>query len=221
MFGCQVRHTDLYDRIFVAVARKYEQKRRAELQQETRRRIAEAALELHGSVGPAKATISAIAEKAGVQRQTFYRHFPDELSLFRACSSLDLSENPPPDPDLLWAPIVDPEERLRVALAELYAYFRRRERNLANVLRDAEGEAEVNANVREVLRPMAAHWERMREVLRVGWDVPDGATEKLLGATIGVVLDFRTWRTMVREQGLSDEEAIEVMARMVGCLTRT
>ena len=203
------------------MARKYEQKRRAELQQETSRRIAEAALELHSSVGPAKTTISAIAEKAGVQRQTFYRHFPDELSLFRACSSLDLSENPPPDPDL-WAPIVDPEERLRVALAELYAYFRRRERIMASVLRDAEGEAEVNANVREVLKPVAAHWERMREVLRAGWEVPDEeASEKLLGATIGVALDFQTWRTMVREQCLSDEEAIEVMAGMVRCLMCT
>jgi AcrR family transcriptional regulator len=202
------------------MARKYEQKRRAQLQQETRRRIAEAALELHSSVGPAKTTISAIAEKAGVQRQTFYRHFSDELSLFRACSSLDLSENPPPVPEQ-WAPIVDPEERLRVALAELYAYFGRRERILANVLRDAEGEAEVNANLREVLKPMAAHWERMREVLCVGWEVPDGASEKLLWASIGVALDFQTWRTMVREQGLSDEEAIEVMARMVRCLTRT
>ena len=177
-------------------------------------------MELHGSVGPAKATISAIAERAGVQRQTFYRHFPEELSLFWACSSLDLSENPPPDPEL-WAPIVDPEERLRAALAELYAYFRRRERILANVLRDAEGEAEVNANVREVLKPMAAHWERMREVLRVGWEVPDEASEKLLGATIGVALNFQTWRTMVREQRLSDEEAIEVMAGMVRCLMRT
>jgi AcrR family transcriptional regulator len=202
------------------VARKYEQKRRAELQRETRRRIAEAALELHGRVGPVKATISAISEKAGVQRQTFYRHFPDELSLFRACSSLDLSENPPPDPEQ-WGPIVDPEERLRAALAELYAYFRRRERILANLQRDAEGEAEVNANVREVLKPMAAHWERMREVLRVGWEVPDGASERLIGASIGVALDFQTWRTMVREQGLSDEEAIEVMARMVRCLMRS
>jgi AcrR family transcriptional regulator len=202
------------------MARKYEQKRRAELQQETRRRIARAAMELHESVGPSRTTISAVAERAGVQRQTFYRHFPDELSLFRACSSLDLSENPLPDPEL-WAQIVDPEERLRVALAELYAYFRRRERILANVLRDAEGEAEANANVREVLKPMAARWESMREVLYVGWEVPDGASEKLLGATIGVALDFQTWRTMVRGQGLSDEEAIEVMARMVRCLMRT
>ena len=176
---------------------------------------------MHESVGPSRTTISAVAERAGVQRQTFYRHFPDELSLLRACSSLDLSENPLPDPDL-WAQIVDPEERLRVALAELYAYFRRRERILANVLRDAEGEAEANANVREVLKPMAARWERMREVLCVGWEVPDGASEKkLLGATIGVALDFQTWRTMVREQCLSDEEAIEVMARMVRCLMRT
>ena len=202
------------------MARKYEQKRRAELQQETRRRIARAAMELHESVGPSRTTISAVAERAGVQRQTFYRHFPDELSLLRACSSLDLSENPLPDPDL-WAQIVDPEERLRVALAELYAYFRSRERILANVLRDAEGEAEANANVREVLKPMAARWERMREVLYVGWEVPDGASEKLLGATIGVALDFQTWRTMVRGQSLSDEEAIEVVARMVRCLMHT
>ena len=106
-------------------------------------------------------------------------------------------------------------------MAELYAYFRRRERILANVLRNAEGEAEVNANVREVLKSVAAHWERMREVLRVGWEVPDGASERLIGASIGVALDFQTWRTMVREQGLSDEEAIEVMARMVRCLMRS
>ena len=106
-------------------------------------------------------------------------------------------------------------------MADLYAYFRRRERILANVLRDAEGEAEVNANLREVLKPMAAQWERMRDVLRVGWEVPDGASDKLLGATIGVALDFQTWRTMVREQRLSDEEAIEVMARMVRCPMRT
>ena len=199
--------------------RKYEQKRRAELQQETRRRIAQAALELHSTLGPARTTISAIAEKAGVQRQTFYRHYPDELSLFQACSSLARSENPPPDPEA-WEEIADPEERLRVALAEVYAYNRRRERLFAKVLRDAEGEAEVNAAVREVLKPVAARWERMRETLAVGWEVSDGASQMLLGATIGLALDFQTWRAMVRGQGLSDEQAIEVMARMVRCVAR-
>lgn len=201
------------------MARKYEQKRRAQLQEETRRRIAEAALQLHSTVGPAKTTVSAIAEKAGVQRQTFYRHFPDELSLFWACTSLARSENPPPDPEA-WERIADPEERLRVALGEVYAYNRRRERLFAKVVRDAEGEGEVNAAVREVLKPVVARWERMREVLCVGWEVSDGTPQGLLGATIGLALDFQTWRTMVREQGLSDEQAIEVMARMVRCVAR-
>ena len=203
------------------MARKYEQKRRAELQQETRRRIALAALELHDSVGPAKATISAIAEKAGVQRQTFYRHFPDELSLFRACSSVDLSENPPPDPGP-WASITDPEERLRAALAELYAYYRGRERIMANVLRDAEGEAEVNANVREVLKPMIAHWERMKETLAAGWEEPNGLPRPtLVEASIGLALDFQTWRTMVRQQNLTDEQAVALMTTMVRCTAHT
>src|SRR3712207_3736930 len=152
--------------------RKYEQKRRAELQQETRRRIARAAVELHNTVGPAKTTISAIAEKAGVQRQTFYRHFPDELSLFWACSSLARSENPPPDPEI-WEEIADPQERLRVALAEVYVYNRRRERLFSKVLRDADGESEVNAAVREVLKPIVARWQRMREILAVGWEVSE------------------------------------------------
>ena len=199
--------------------RKYEQKRRAELQQETRRRIAQAAVELHSTLGPARTTISAIAEKAGVQRQTFYRHFPDELSLFWACSSLVRSKNPPPDPEA-WERIADPKERLRVALAEVYAYNRRRERLFAKVLRDAEGEGPINAAVREVLKPIEARWRRMKEILAVGWEVSDEPAGTLLSATIGLALDFQTWRTMVREQGLSDEQAIEVMARMVRCVAR-
>ena len=176
-------------------------------------------MELHSTIGPAQTTISAIAEKAGVQRQTFYRHFPDELSLMWACSSLVRSKNPPPDPEA-WQGIADPEERLRVALAEVYAYNRRRERLFAKVVRDAEGEGQVNAAVREVLKPIEARWQRMKEILSVGWEVSDGPAGTLLDATIGLALDFQTWRTMVREQGLSDEQAIEVMARMVRCVVR-
>ena len=127
-------------------------------------RIARAAVELHGTVGPSKTTIGALAEEAGVTRPTVYSHFPDELSLFKACSSLDLSENPPPDPDP-WARIADPEERFRRALTEVYAYYLRRERMMDNVLRDAQGEAKLNANLREVLKPLLAHWERMKEIM--------------------------------------------------------
>ena len=199
---------------------KYKLKRRAERQEETRLRIARAAVELHQTVGPSKTTMRALAEEAGVSRPTVYSHFPDELSLFKACSSLDLSENPPPDPNP-WAKIADPEERLRSALTEVYAYYLRRERIMYNVLRDAQGDAEVNANTREVLKPMFAHWERMKETLVTAWEVSEEKPQQqLLRAAIGVALDFQTWRTMVREQDLTDEQAIELMVRMVRCTTR-
>src|SRR3712207_5648866 len=116
---------------------KYELKKRAERQEETRLRIARATLELHEILGPALTTRSAIAERAGVTRPTVYSHFPDDLSLGKACSSLELSDNPLPDP-APWQQIADPELRLRMALGELYAYFRRRERFWTNILRDQE-----------------------------------------------------------------------------------
>ncbi len=198
---------------------KYELKRRAERQEETRLRIARAAVKLHGTVGPSKTTLSALAEEAGVSRPTVYSHFPDELSLFKACSSLFRSEEPPPDPEP-WRDIADPEERLRTALAEVYAYFRRTEGLLFNVLHDAEGDAEVSAIVREVHEPVIAHWERMKDALATAWEVGEEGPGQLLWSAIGVALDFQAWRAMVRGQGLTDEQAIKLMVRMVRCATR-
>src|SRR5918992_92628 len=108
------------------MARKYDMRRRAKRQEETRQRITEATVELHEALGPAKTTISAIAEKAGVQRLTVYRHFPDERALFSACRGHYMSINPPPDPTP-WAGISDPEVRLKRALAEVYVFYRRTE----------------------------------------------------------------------------------------------
>src|SRR5438093_706956 len=119
------------------MARKYELKKRADRQEQTRRRIIEAAIELHGMIGPARTTISAIAERAGVQRHTYYRHFPDERALELACSGLHLERNPLPDPEP-WRGIVDPRKRVRQGLAELYAFFERNESMLTNVMRDSE-----------------------------------------------------------------------------------
>ena len=193
---------------------KYKLKKRAERQEETRLRIARATLELHETLGPSLTTISAIAERAGVGRPTVYSHFPDELSLGKACSSLDLSENPLPDPGP-WEEIPDPERRLRVALTELYAYFRRREGLWTNILRDQEmPHLKDNPDAHEIMKPIFAHWERMKETLAVGWQSPEVPPQPLLGA-IGLALDFQTWRTMVRNQGLTDEQALELMVRMV------
>ncbi len=199
---------------------KYELKKRAERQEETRLRITRATLELHETVGPALTTRSAIAERAGVSRPTVYSHFPDELSLGKACSALDLSENPLPDPGL-WEQITDPERRLREALTELYAYFHRREGLLTNIFRDQEmPHLKDDLDVREIMRPIVEHWERMQRALALGWEPPNSHSETLLLGAIGLALDFQSWRTMVRKQGITDEQAVELMVRMVRCVTR-
>jgi AcrR family transcriptional regulator len=196
------------------MARKYEMKRRAKRQEETRRRITEAAVELHQALGPANTSISAIAERAGVQRLTVYRHFPDERALLSACSSHYGAANPPPDVDA-WARIPDPEDRLRRALAETYAYHRRTEPMMAKVLRDAQ----VHAPTFETVLPRMRYWDRARYVLVTGWGAEDQQLKRLLAA-LGHALEFWTWRSLVHERGLSDEEAIELMVGMVRCSMR-
>jgi AcrR family transcriptional regulator len=195
---------------------KYNLKARAERYQETRQRIVETALELHRTYGPAQTTITDIAKRAGVKRQTVYNHFPDELSLFKACSAHNRSLNPLPDPEL-WRLISDPQSRLRQALAEVYAYFRRNEQMLANVTRDAQ----VNPNLRKVLEPRIKHQERMRDALAAGWEQGDGQRHKLLYGALWMSLEFQTWHALVRQQGFEDEEIIELMVGMVQCLSRT
>src|SRR5215203_824379 len=123
--------------------RPYRKRRRAELEAETRLRITESAVELHGTLGPARTSMSAVAEHAGVRRSTLYRHFPDERALFGACSAHWAEANPPPDISG-WSSIKDPGERLDVALAELYAFYGRNEEMLDRLLRDAPTVPVVN-----------------------------------------------------------------------------
>jgi AcrR family transcriptional regulator len=188
--------------------------RRDGRRERTRQRIVEATVELHQTVGTARTTISAIAEKAGVQRLTVYRHVPDERALFYACRGHWSAANPPPDPGS-WSQIADPLERLRLALGEVYAFHRRTEPMISNVVRDAQ----VHPLTREMAEPYIQHWERMRYVLATGWGVGDEHLVLLLG-TLGHALDFQTWRSLVRQQGLSDEQAVEVLVGMVRCLTQ-
>ena len=192
---------------------KYNLKRRAERQQQTRQKIVETTVELHKTLGPQQTTITDIAKRAGVQRQTIYNHFPDELSLLMACSEHYRDLNPPPDP-ASWEKIDDPENRLRRALAEVYRYYRQNEQMTANVTRDAQ----VNPNLRQVFAVRRLkHWERMHDTLVAGWEAGGDQRHKLLVGALWLALDFQTWRTLVRQQGFEDEEAIELMVRMVRC----
>jgi AcrR family transcriptional regulator len=189
--------------------RKYEKKRRAELEAETRRRITETAVELHGTVGPAHTSISAIAERAGVRRSTVYRHFPDEAALFDACSSHWEAANPVPDMGA-WASIEVPEERLRTALDALYAYYRSTERMMENLHRDEQTVPLVAARFVGYHQYLAA----ARDSLIRGRSVR-GLRREETRAAIGHALAFPTWRSLTREQGLDDAQAVELMCRMV------
>lgn len=197
------------------MTRTYELKQRARSKAETRLRIVEATVGLHDEVGPARTTISAIAERAGVERLTVYRHFPDERSLFQACSSHWAAENPLPDVSA-WAAIDDPTERLRTALRDIYAFFRTTEPMTANLLRDLPD----SPALREVAEPFLQYWGAVRVVLDRGWKAR-GRRRTLVRASIGHAIEFETWRSLVRGEGLDDAEAAELMARFVVASTLT
>ena len=185
--------------------RKYEKKRRAELEAETRRRITESAVELHGSVGPAHTSISAVAERAGVRRSTVYRHFPDEAALFDACSSHWSAANPVPDLGR-WAAIHDPDERLRTALGELYDFYGRTEQMMDNLLRDEE----TVPSVKRTFRAFRDYIVAARDTLMSGRPERGRARDRV-AAAIAHALAFTTWRSLVREQGLDDSDAADLI----------
>jgi AcrR family transcriptional regulator len=188
--------------------RRYQQKRRAEQQAETRRRIVEAMVELHREVGPARTTISAIAERAGVERLTVYRHFPDERSMFEACTSHYATQEPGPDP-AAWTGIDDPAERLGAALLSFYDYYRRSEDVLAHAVRDLPQLPALAA----VLSPWDEFVTRLREELLEGWKAR-GVNRARLSAVIAHALRFETWRSLARAESLGDAEAADLMVAL-------
>jgi AcrR family transcriptional regulator len=188
------------------MARTYTLKKRAESQAETRRRIVETAVELHGSVGPARTTFSMLAERAGVQRNTLYAHFPDERSLNMACSGLAEERDPLPDAEP-WRKIADRRERLRSGLLAIYGWYERHADLLACVLRDAEYHAPT------------------QEIAALRFDPYMTAYREVLGAKLNarqramleLALSYYTWRTLVREGGLKQSAAVSAMVQAIEC----
>lgn len=178
---------------------------------DTRRRIVRAVRDLHEEVGPSATTITGIAERAGVQRLTVYRHFPDEKALITACSADWSGEHPFPSVSL-WSGIRDPRERLTAALTAIYAYFRGGAPMLEQVLRD-------ESQLPELAEVMAPWWEGMREIaggLAAGWGA-DPERQRRLRAAVGHALRFETWRSLAAE-GLDDDEAVEMMTRWIAAV---
>jgi AcrR family transcriptional regulator len=183
--------------------------RRADLEAQTRLQITESAAALHEELGPARTTISAIAEHAGVRRSTVYRHFPDEEALFEACSSHFRAANPAPDPSA-WGAIDDPAARTETALRELYAFYGRTGAMYASLFRD---EALVPV-LRSRLNHFRAYLDSVADVLLRGRGLR-GRAARLTRAAIGHAVSFATWRSLVEEQGVAGADAVALMCRLV------
>jgi AcrR family transcriptional regulator len=189
--------------------RRYTKRRRAEAEEATRTRIAEAAMRLHGSVGPAQTTISAVAERAGVQRATVYRHFPTEADLFGACSAHWAALHPPPD-WAAWEETADTDARLRGALGEIYAWYGSDARMFVNVRRDA---SLVPARAGPVAAGRAATQAMIDALMRGRRE--RGRRRKRVLAAVTHAVTFWTWHSLTQEAGLSDSEAVDLMAATV------
>lgn len=191
------------------VKRRYRQTVRADHVAATRRRIVEAAVALHSTVGPANTTLSAVAREAGVSRPTLYAHFPDEATLFQACTMHSIAQSPPPDPRA-WSTIDEPRDRIRTAMTELYTYYARNEQMLENVFRDMY----VVESMREFNVPLVeASFEHMTQVLTSCFgDAPTSARRR--AALVALALSFDTWHILARDRALTDDEAAELMTTM-------
>lgn len=186
--------------------RSYKKQKRAELEEQTHLRITESAVQLHGTLGPLKTTISAIAEHAGVRRSTVYRHFPDDEALYTACSSHWLGHNPFPDP-ASWLSIEDIEERRMTAFFELYGYYRRNTDMLRNILRD---EKEIPA-LQKVLAGYHGYLGQVKGLLTEG---ARQSNASLASAAIGHALAFSSWSSMALEEGLDDHQCATLMCAL-------
>ena len=185
--------------------RTYQKAKRAEDEGRTRERIVDAAEYLHGSLGPARTTVSAVADRAGVTRATVYRHFANEESLFLACSHQWLSRQQLPEPDA-WGLIEDPVERLRAGLLDIYGFYRRGQQMIRHIHRDVDV---VPAVV------VAARRSREQRWVDTLLAPHPGHRRKLVRAAVAHATTFTTWQSLCGAQGLSDRSAVELMVGMV------
>jgi AcrR family transcriptional regulator len=190
--------------------RSYKKAKRAEDEGRTRNRIVDAAEYLHGSLGPAHTTVSAVAERAGVTRATVYRHFADEESLFLACSQQWISRQQLPEPDA-WGLMDDPIERLRAGLLDIYGFYRLGQQMIRNIHRDVDA---VPAVV------VAARRSREQRWLDTLLAPQPGHRRKVVRAAVAHATSFTTWQSLCGTQGLSDRSAVELMVGMVKHIPR-
>jgi len=188
------------------MVREYKMVKRREKVDETRRRIAKAAYELHSTIGPAFTTIALISDRAGLPRQTVYRNFGNQLDLLRSCIAFGLETHPLPDPTP-WQSIADPGKRLQVGLTELYGWFEATEAVMTNSVRDLPAMKESA----EAMQPIGEVFGRMFATLSSGWDVAQVAP------LLALALDFATWKKLRGEHGMTSSSIAQLWLIVIQC----
>lgn len=199
------------DRRNPPAGRSYQMRRRAENVDATRQRIVDAAVELHGSVGPAATTVMGIAELAGVTRATIYRHFADDDALFAACSAHWLAQQHPPDP-ASWTAVPDAEQRLHLGLGQLYRFYREGEPMLRRIYGDFDYLPPTRRG------ELAARDASIRDLLIAPYQ-PMARGERTVAALIGHSTSFWTWRSLCIDGGLSNDQAIDLLVTLIRLAT--
>ena len=172
--------------------RQYVQRVRGEQVAETRARIVDAIMRLHQEIGPRNTTVSAIADRAGVERLTVYRHFKDDAAMFAACSHRYLELNPPPDPSA-WAGELNPAKRTQRGLETLYGFFRRTSSMFEKVYRDVS----ESVGLAKVMAEFDAYLQRLADDLVAAWPCDRGAPRRR--TVLRHAVKFATWQSFEAE----------------------
>ena len=174
--------------------RPYQKKARAEQEEATRKRIVEAVVDLHRTVGPAKTTIKDVADRAGVGRVTVYKHFPRDKDMFAACGAHWFGQNPPPDFSACLT-IDDHPQRCACILRRLYSYYPSAYDMMGKV---EESWMELMHNLEAAMVPKTS----------------SAAETRRLRAAIRVALDLNTWKILT-DSGLTDGQAAELALQWI------
>jgi AcrR family transcriptional regulator len=188
--------------------RKYDMTRRASSVAQTRRRIVDATLELHGEQGIAATSWDDIAARAGVGVGTVYRHFPSLDELIPACGEITRHVVALPDPQgvaSLFDGVDAPVERIERLVREAFAIYERG----APQLRAIRSEPDVHPNVAEAGEEVEAALTALVDAA-----VAPSKITPAERALVRAMIDLGTWQAL-HDQGLGPAEAVDAVSQML------
>jgi AcrR family transcriptional regulator len=182
--------------------------KRAAAVEQTRQRIVDATLALHGEQGIAATSWDDIAARAGVGVGTVYRHFPSLDELIPVCGEITMRVVAPPDAAALPA-LFDgataPAERIERLVHEAFAMYER----AAPALRAIRRESDVHPRIADDRDQLEAALTALIDTALAPLD-PTADDRALTRAMV----DLGTWEAL-RTQGLDAADSVTAITEML------